>query len=232
MKYPLVAILLILGLLLPNLSNAQKRRFNPKQRFHAGIITGVNLSQIDGDDYSGYDKVGIMGGLQGIALLNRRTKLVAELLYSEKGSRVENEIFFQSGKNRLLAMNYAEVPILIRFSLLPEDANVQFEVEAGLAFSRLIQTKIEENVELLRFSYTEIEDQFRRSDLSYIIGGHAEFFPNFNIGMRSNMSLNKFYAYSDLEELDRLMAKFGNKNIPYRHFRNFHLTFYVSYQIY
>jgi len=232
MKHPLLSVILLFAFLIPITLNAQKRRFNPKQRFHAGVIVGLNLSQIDGDDYSGYDKIGAMGGLQGIALLNRRTKLVAELLYSEKGSRVENELRFQSRKNRVLGVNYAEVPILIRFALFPEEANIQMEIETGFSFSRLIQSKIEEDVEGVKYSYTELEDQFRRSDLNYILGGHVEFFPNFNLGVRTNISLNKFYTYEDLEELNRLMARFGNTNIPYRYFRNFHLSFYVSYQLY
>lgn len=96
----------------------------------------------------------------------------------------------------------------------------------------MIQSKIEEEVERVAYPYTEIEDQFRRSDLNYIIGGHFEIFPNFNFGIRHNMALNKFYTYGNVEELDLLMRRFGNTNIPYRHFRNFHLTFYVSYQIY
>ncbi|MEM6697615.1 MAG: hypothetical protein AAF806_16255 [Bacteroidota bacterium] len=121
MKHLYFIIFFSFCFLLPSFSDAQTRRFNPKQRFHAGIITGVNLSQIDGDDYSGYDKLGIMGGLQGIALLNRRTKLVTELLYSSKGSRVENELIFQPQKNRVLAVNYAEVPILIRFCLFQKN---------------------------------------------------------------------------------------------------------------
>ncbi|MEM6697614.1 MAG: hypothetical protein AAF599_04415 [Bacteroidota bacterium] len=110
--------------------------------------------------------------------------------------------------------------------------DIKFELELGLSFSRMIQSKIEEEVERVAYPYTEIEDQFRRSDLNYIIGGHFEIFPNFNFGIRHNMALNKFYTYGNVEELDLLMRRFGNTNIPYRHFRNFHLTFYVSYQIY
>ena len=69
-------------------ASAQKRRFNPKQRFHAGLIVGLNLAQLDGDRFNGYDKRGLMGVLQGIALIIRRVSLITELLYRQIGSRV------------------------------------------------------------------------------------------------------------------------------------------------
>ncbi|MEL6941785.1 MAG: porin family protein [Bacteroidota bacterium] len=212
---------------------AQKRRFNPKQRFHAGIMFGLNLSQVDGDRFSGYDKPGITGGIQGIAVISRKVDLVAELLYSQKGSRVEYEDVFFRKKERILGLNYAETPILVRIKLIPSTDNYKpLEIETGFSISRLIATNIEEEVDRVDFSFTDITEQFKKTDLNYILGMHLELFPNFNLGVRTNTSLTRFYINDRAEEEKSLRARFGYTNGPYTLLRNYHLSLYVNYQIY
>ncbi|MEM8528578.1 MAG: outer membrane beta-barrel protein [Bacteroidota bacterium] len=225
----------ILGMLLlfALQATAQKRRFNPKQRFHAGIIVGANLSQIDGDRFSGYDKRGIVGGLQGIAVISRRINLVTELLYSQKGSRIEyNDLLFTE-KKRILGLNYAEAPILVRIKLISDLENYRpLELETGFSIARLLSSDIREELNRLDYSFTEVATDFKRTDLNYIIGMHFELLPNFNLGVRSNISLTNFYQDELTEEEKRQRARFGNSSGPYTLFRNYHLSFYASYQIY
>lgn len=214
-------------------ATAQKRRFNPKQRFHAGVIVGFNLAQLDGDRFNGYDKHGVMGGLQGIALINRRVSLITELLYSQKGSRVEYRDALFSDKTRILALDYAEIPILVRIKLVPDsDDRKPLELETGFSLSRLIATNIEEDVNRVNYNYTDISDQFRKTDFNYIIGMHMELFPNFNLGVRSNIAFTKVYINERAEEESALSARLGYINGPYTLLRNYHLSLYVSYQIY
>jgi len=214
-------------------ATAQKRRFNPKQRFHAGMIIGFNIAQIDGDRFSGYDKRGIMGGLQGIAVISRRVNLVAELLYSQKGSRIEYNNSLFKEKTRILALDYAEIPILFRVKLIPDsDDRKPLELETGFSLSRLLATNIEEDLDRLDYNFSDISNQFRKTDLNYIIGGNLEILPNFNLGIRSNISITKFYINEQTEEEKRLNNRLGSANGPYTVFRNYHLSFYASYQIY
>ena len=214
-------------------ASAQKRRFNPKQRFHAGVIVGLNLAQLDGDRFNGYDKRGIIGGLQGIALVNRRVSLIAELLYSQKGSRVEYRDALFADKTRILALDYAEIPILIRIKLVPDsEERKPLELETGFSLSRLIATNIEEDVNRVNYNFTEISDQFRKTDFNYIIGMHMEIFPNFNLGVRSNISFTKVYVNERAEEESALSARLGYINGPYTLLRNYHLSLYANYQIY
>ena len=56
------------------------------QRFHLGAMGGINISQIDGDDLQGYDKVGWTFGIRSVAVIDESLNFSTELLYSERGS--------------------------------------------------------------------------------------------------------------------------------------------------
>ena len=57
------------------------------RRFIAGLVAGVNLSQIDGDDLVGYDQIGLNAGARVATVLSPRWQLSMELLFSQQGSR-------------------------------------------------------------------------------------------------------------------------------------------------
>jgi len=236
MQHTLLITLVGILLAIPNTSNAQyKRRFKPKQRFHAGLIIGMNAAQMDGDDFSGYHKRGIMGGLQGVAVINRRLQLVAELLYSQKGARVKYEdILAPLERNRVIALDYAEAPILMRIDLTPQKKEYKTPVylEAGLSLGRLISTTIEEDLSRVRNSFTGVSDSIKRTELNGIIGLQINIFSNLNIGVRSTSSLTRTYVNPSPDPpVSAIQAQFGIIR-NYDFFRNYHLSFYASYQIY
>ncbi|MEN0047634.1 MAG: outer membrane beta-barrel protein [Bacteroidota bacterium] len=234
MRNSLIVFLLCFIVFIPFQLDAQRKRFNPKQRFHAGVIVGANFAQIDGDNFTGYDKGGITGGLQGVALITRRVELVAELLYSQKGARVEYKDVLHPRKERILGLNYAEAPILVRINLVPNlEKNKPIELETGISIARLIQTNIEENVNRLQYSFTGVADNFRRTDINYIIGMHVGILKDFNLGLRANSSLTKVYVNENPSIITNLERRVGiGLERPYNFFRNYHLTLYASYQIY
>lgn len=62
MRYFLLPILLTVFIS----SAFSQRKINfkkPISPFNAGILVGINASQVDGDDQFGYDKIGFSGGL-------------------------------------------------------------------------------------------------------------------------------------------------------------------------
>ena len=72
---------LIIALFLFNFSSAQEQRFN------AGLVVGLNASQIDGDQLAGFDKLGLTAWVRGIAKLGETIDMNIEFLYSERGSK-------------------------------------------------------------------------------------------------------------------------------------------------
>ena len=115
------------------------------QRFSAGLILGINASQIDGDLYAGYSKIGIVGGIQGFAYLTDKLDLGIELRYSQIGSRStpNNQ---NSAEPFSLTLNYAEVPVSINYKdwyVEAEDFH-RLHFHFGLTYARLISSKLKD----------------------------------------------------------------------------------------
>jgi hypothetical protein len=102
--------LFILGILFGSPLYAQN------QTFRAGLILGLNLAQVDGDNYVGYGKFGLHAGGVAELPLSKRTSLSFELLYEQKGaySRFPQNTLNQTNTYKFTA-NYANVPILFMY---------------------------------------------------------------------------------------------------------------------
>ena len=58
------------------------------QRFHGGPMTGLVVSQVDGDNLGGYNKPGIRAGGWVNTQISDLTTLQLELQYIQKGSKI------------------------------------------------------------------------------------------------------------------------------------------------
>lgn len=115
--------------------------FNGTKNFVGGILVGMNASQTDGDNYSGFHKAGLNVG--GIVYANFKDKcgLSLELLYSQKGavgvhSSNNGQVgsFFEKYKMKL---NYVEAPVIFHFYHVPWP---KFNVNIGASYSALISS--------------------------------------------------------------------------------------------
>jgi hypothetical protein len=110
--------------------------------FYGGLLLGANFSQIDGDYYAGYHKVGLNVGGIAYAQLKTHLALSMEILYSEKGSKISSSdpLRLVSVNNVTYAttdygikLNYAEVPVMINyFDKRKSHAGI------GFAYGRLV----------------------------------------------------------------------------------------------
>jgi hypothetical protein len=86
------------------------------QGFEAGVLLGLNTSQVSGDNLAGYNKPGLaVAGTLG-KKINEKSGLEFRIAYSAKGSRdVPN---FEKGKYTAyyLKLHYIEVPIFYRYT--------------------------------------------------------------------------------------------------------------------
>ncbi len=97
------------------------------QRFLGAVSLGMNLTQVDGDEFFGFHKVGLNVGPMVIVPLgkNRNWSVSMELLYSQKGSYHNGST--DSTEFRM-NLDYAEVPVLVHFT----DKKL---ISGGLGFS-------------------------------------------------------------------------------------------------
>ena len=168
--------------LLPGSAVAQE------QRFKAGIILGVNASQINGDDIAGFDKLGLRGGLRGIILLGERSDLTVDLLFSERGSASELVPNNQSLR-RIVRTRYVEVPVLFNYrDWLSPKGHYQVHIAGGLSYGRLFDTFVD------AFGVIEEEQvNFSNNDLSLVVGvGYAPS-PKLEFAVRYNRSVIPLY---------------------------------------
>ncbi|MEZ4950722.1 MAG: porin family protein [Saprospiraceae bacterium] len=159
-----------------------------QDRFKAAAMFGLNLAQIDGDNYEGYHKPGVHFGLRATTVLTEQLNFNIELLFSQKGSKSKAENFSPSFvfKNFDLRLNYIEVPFLFsyRFKYLDKGRKkysfYRFNGMAGISFARLLGTQLKEILPANfssnnppnsdRVYMTQLIDSFNKNDFAVVFG--------------------------------------------------------------
>lgn len=87
--------------------------------FFGGIQLNMNATQIDGDGFSGYDKVGLNAGVSLHVFFNKNYGLELNMLYSEKGAinrQTYHDDYTGTGFiNYEALVNYIEMPLLFTY---------------------------------------------------------------------------------------------------------------------
>lgn len=164
MKY-FILVFLMLVLLLSGTLHAQ--------RFQAGLVGGINMAQIDGDELAGFNKLGFMGGIKASAKLSDRWQAGIELLFSQQGAaRSTKDPFLTVYDN--IRLNAVEAPVLITFS------EWKLQLSSGLSYSRLINHRIRD------ISGSDASDNYRiaAGSLNFLLGGAYYFDPQWGIDVR------------------------------------------------
>lgn len=103
-----------------------------QNRFRPGIKAGLSTTQVEGDTYTGFNKVGIDGGIYLQAKLNEKWCAQFEFLFVQKGSKHNANPDAGDYNFYLMQLNYLEVPILAQYKIR------NFTVELGPGFGYLI----------------------------------------------------------------------------------------------
>lgn len=154
MKASLHLLLLLAGLTVSSLAEAQALRFD------GGPVAGINAAQVQGDEYTGFNKLGLSGG----AFIDVRNPenywgIRLEMHYAEKGSRRGGDP--EVGTTTIeLRMNYIDIPVLF-------DVNLgNYQVGIGPYFGRMIKA---EKWQRVSDTSSSLEDQLNTWD----VGGQA-----------------------------------------------------------
>lgn len=139
------------------------------QRFKAGVIVGLNASQLDGDSYYGYNKLGLVAGLSGVILLTEKVDLNLELLYSQRGSAsslVPDNINYPFK----IKTDFIEIPLLINYKdwLDSEGEYYKLHFHGGFSYGRLINTEVDDGT--TNSNLVQASEDFNKNDWSYMLG--------------------------------------------------------------
>jgi hypothetical protein len=156
-----------------------------KVTFRGGLIGGLNFTQVDGDSYSGYHKVGINAGPTVYVHFTKMFGVSLEMLFSQKGSRsatvTESPYVGTYIQQYTMKLNYVEIPLLLHL------VDRRLDFEAGGSWARIISTK-----EYAIADYPVIIDpvlnRFNTQDIEWIVGG--------SVKLNKHWYANARYQYS------------------------------------
>jgi hypothetical protein len=182
--------------------------------FYAGVIAGANFSQVDGDSYAGYHKVGLNAGGIVYTHIAEHLALSLEILFSQKGARGHR--VQESGAGTFINayrinLNYAEIPLQLNYF-----DRRRSHFGGGFSYSQLItaQEKLETNPPQQPGStgYVNLEEfPFNKSDLNFVLGGSLHVWKGVFFQARFQYSLlsirkNTPPGYSRADQFNNLWA--------------------------
>jgi hypothetical protein len=214
-KFAALAIITLIFTLANSKASAQYDEgedpmYVPEKRvFHAGVVGGINQSQVDGDYYAGYFKTGANVGGIVYAQLKKHLALSMEILYSQKGSKsngpqpspaLGTDIITKYGIN----INYAEVPIMINYF-------DQRKSHAGIGFSvsRLVNSN--EVLQIDSFNQVKTENlnmayPFKKTGFDFLAGVDLHLVQGLFLNIRFQYSIIPIRSGTDLPPIEYARA--------------------------
>lgn len=118
---------------------AQEDELGIGKLFEGRLVSGFNFTQIMGDNYTGFHKVGLNAGAAVYARYKEHFGASFELLYSQKGVRGANvKESYTVGTyfdKYYLNLDYVEAALLLHFNFFV------FDYEGGMSYARLVHSK-------------------------------------------------------------------------------------------
>jgi len=118
------------------------------QPFRGGVAAGLVGSQVAGDTYSGFNKLGAYASAWVQLGLSERSALQTELSFFQKGSRHNPDEKKQDFTFYLMRLNYIEMPFLYQYSF-----KSKMTIETGLSLALLLSSY--EELDYMEVTYGE-----------------------------------------------------------------------------
>ncbi len=189
----------------------------PAQRFNGGVLLGLSASQVDGDTYAGFDKVGLQGGAFVNTKFSDAWGAQMEIKYNAKGARkktteADPEIYS-------LTLHYIDIPLMVNYTI-----QEKYIIDAGLVPGYLFTKKMKTT------DYDVTDDEisaFKDLDLSWLIGFNYKISDNFIANLRYSYSLFSIRDYENIDANYSIIAQlFGYTTGDY----NNYLTMGIYFQ--
>lgn len=147
------------------------------QTFGGGTFAGLSASQLDGDQWGGYSKPGLVFGIYTNVQLNQYVDAQLELRYIQKGSKSDSKdqsVYYVS------KLNYVELPLFLKYHFLGK-----FSANIGLTAGYL--QKSTENKD--KIGDEPADPAFDKFELSGLAGAEYQITDNLFFNVRFNYSI-------------------------------------------
>tara|TARA_B110000037_G_scaffold128469_1_gene146011 strand:- start:1352 stop:2098 length:747 start_codon:yes stop_codon:yes gene_type:complete len=177
-------------------------RGSSAQGFIGTVVIGANVSQIDGDNLLGWDKIGINSGFRLGYNIANKTNLAIEFLYSQRGSAPSIASGSDFGS---IDLKYIEIPLLVEYNdwYLEEEDYYKVGIEGGLSYGNLFSVSSSNSFVPLNL------EGYKKNDISYTIGARYSFTKHLAGVFRFSQTIGNIYANEsgDLEgQVSRWMS--------------------------
>jgi len=158
-----------------------------------GVFVGFNATQVDGDDLTGYRKIGANIGGTAFIRLPRNFSVSFEILYTQKGAKSTVNQPCPNSQSCKLILDYIDVPLMINYH---DKQRAIFGL--GVAYSNLIRHKeIEDGDDI------DERNSYNRVNAEAVVSITFIFKENYGVNMRFTYSLSDInkepIAYSNLK---------------------------------
>jgi len=168
----------------------------PPAIFEGRLILGTNITQVDGDSYSGYHKLGLNTGGMVYIHLSHSIGASIELTYAQKGSRgahvMESYYVGTYFDKYYLNLNYIELPVLLHWK---QTALLDFE--AGVSYAQLTGSKEWGLADVPVQIFPEL-NYFNSTDICYVGGA------TFRLNKHLYANLRMQYSIMPIRPWDRI----------------------------
>jgi len=167
---------------------SQTNNFAQQQRFKAGLNIGLTAAQINGDESAEFNKLGLTAGVRAYTILNEKSDILIEILFSQRGSRTK-VLNGTTIPQKIIQLNYIEVPVIytIKDWYQDDEDYHKMHFQAGLSYGRLFSNRFENTA-------LEVTAPFlRENDFSWLAG--ITFHTNAHVGFyaRYTRSMNLLF---------------------------------------
>ena len=108
------------------------------QRFQLGLVGGINLSELEGEDIS--SNFGLNTGLKIKTAISEGWALSTELLYSQAGEYVI-PVYYPPVNYGKIRLDYLEIPLSISRQFYPKEGYFEKQFSLGLSYVQLVHYK-------------------------------------------------------------------------------------------
>ena len=112
-------------------------------RFNAGVIAGLNFSELEGSNLTDY--YGINAGIIGTAKLSENVQIGMELLFSQNGEYIL-PTFYPKIDYGDIWLNHIEIPVHLDWlvNIFRKEAYHQYNFNLGIAYTRIFSYSAED----------------------------------------------------------------------------------------
>jgi len=177
------------------------------QAIQGEFITGMNLTQVDGDEVVGYRKPGLNAGVGAELPLGKNWSVSIETLFSQKGAYKK----YPENTTNLnlpyynLRLNYAEIPLMIHY-------NDKDQITGGFGFSygRLVSMKEVEHGTTIDWQTST--GPYDRDDFELILDVRFRVYWKLHLNFRYAYSISKIRT-RDYSTLTRVWTRDQYNNL-------------------